>query len=196
MTRADDLRALLAKVEEATGPSRTLEDDLALALGWTRKETFYASEEGDKIDWVDWVRPDGTPGNCPECWTEVLDCAKLLVAELLPGFWHSTTTCWRTADADIGPDFTGPHGDDLLAAGWSQEEHDGAVFQAVVAPGGPIHAECLALVAATLKALIAREALAPPSPEVLATRRAALAAMKAEPTRAALIAREEVEHGR
>lgn len=170
MSRADDLRALLARVEGAV-PCLAIDRAIhnTLCLG------------------------NGDSGWCPAPYTSSLNCAKQLVAERLPGFWHSTTTCWRTADADLGPDFTGPHGDDLLAAGWSQEEHDGAVFQAVVAPGGPIHAECLALIAATLKALIAREALIPPSPEALAQRRAALAAMKAEANGsgyAALIARE------
>lgn len=173
MSRADDLRALLVRVEEAEAGSRDLDNAIHGALGLA----------GGATGW--------TAGH----YTTSLDAAKWVVATVLPGFWHSTTTCWRTADADVAPDFTGPHGDDLLAAGWSLEEHDAVTFSAVVAPGGPIHAECLALIAATLKALIARAGLTPPSPEVLAERRAALAAMKAAPTRSALIA-QEVENGR
>lgn len=180
MSRADELRALLARVEEGR-PCLAMDRAIhnALCLG------------------------NGDSGWCPAPYTSSLNCAKQIVSERLPGFWHSTTTCWRTADADLAPDFTGPHGDDLLAAGWNLEEHDAVTFSAVVAPGGPIHAECLALIAATLKALIAREGLTPPSPEVLAERRAALAAMKAQvdadPARPALLSAlisQEAENGR
>lgn len=172
MSRADDLRALLARVEEAEGGNRDLDNAIHGALGFAGGATGWAAGH----------------------YTTSLDAAKWVVATVLPGFWHSTTTCWRSADADVAPDFTGPHGDDLLAAGWSLEEHDAVTFSAVVAPGGSIHAECLALIAATLKALIAKEALAPPSLEMLVKRRTALAFMKAAPARSALIT-QEVENG-
>ncbi|TNC14866.1 hypothetical protein FF100_04620 [Methylobacterium terricola] len=138
MSRADELRALLARVEEAEGGDLMLEADLLALLG------------GPIHDWPKrWLGLGFHP-------TLRVDEARDLIRRVLPDWWASSGLCSLTGHASIGPDYNGPAAERLKAE-WPEERfHEG--FHADLKPGDGPHRECLALIAALLSALLAREA--------------------------------------
>lgn len=141
MSRADDLRALLARVE--TGDVGTdLDEHLWVAL---------VPDDPEYLMWM--ARRRSFWGPPPILGS--IDAARALVRRLLPDWWASSGLCALTGHASIGPDYNGPAGDRLRRE-WPEERyHEG--FHADLKPGDGPHRECLALIAALLSALIAQE---------------------------------------
>lgn len=80
MDRAAQIADLVARVKAAKGPDRSIEDEIALLLGYSRKETPMYDGEAEAADvWVDWFNPKGERVSCPDCYTESADAALDLV---------------------------------------------------------------------------------------------------------------------
>lgn len=94
------LRALLERVEEATGSDRELDRDLGKALGW--------ENDHGVIICAGYI---GTGS-----FTSSVDASVRLIQEVLPGWWWKTGTCCVSDDACVAPDFNSPvHGARLKA---------------------------------------------------------------------------------
>ncbi len=141
MSRADELRALLARVENSDADSG-LESAIWIALVPDDPE-YQAWQIRRRVSWA-----------APTIMRSV-DAARSLVRRVLPDWWVSSGLCALSGHASIGPDYNGPAGDRLRAE-WPEERyHEG--FHADLKPGDGPHRECLALIHALLSALIARE---------------------------------------
>lgn len=79
------LDKLILALQRAEGPSRALDEEIALACGWTRKPDHSCS-------WL-WMRPDGQgwyrDSDTPPWFTSSIDAALTLVPE---GFWWEVTS--------------------------------------------------------------------------------------------------------
>ena len=114
------LRALLKRVEAATGADPELDAEIAKGLSLYLYVTFYpfplngeAYWEGAEVRHSREVEPfeDYTP--IPK-YTASIDAAIALIERVLPGWWWSIGTCCLSDDARIAPDYNSPiHGDRL-----------------------------------------------------------------------------------
>lgn len=174
MSRADELRALLARVEDEPAGNRGLDETLHATL--RPDDPFWrAIAEGRRL--VDAGHPDqyvicpptgplgGESRMRADTWatsasvgsyTTSLNDARGLVRRLLPDWWASSGLCALSGHASIGPDYNGPAAERLKAEWPEDRYHEG--FHADLKPGDGPHRECLALIAALLSALISQEA--------------------------------------
>ena len=97
---------LIAKLEAATGPSRELDYEIALAVGWSRNPYGRG-----------WLAANGDLCDAPPCLTASIDAALTLV----PEGWHieclstpdkgtSVRNPSRKAACDMGPDLDNDEG--------------------------------------------------------------------------------------
>ena len=129
MVDVQTLSALRTRLQQATGPDRTLDRDLHQVFG-------------------------GTAADHAPRYTGSSDAIDTLLPEILPDFFETSGLCHLTGHASLGPDYNGPNGD-RLRQDWPEEQfHDG--FDADLAPGDGVHRKCLARLDCILQALAAQ----------------------------------------
>ena len=99
-----DYSGLLSRIEQASGPSRELDRDIAEMVGWSRRVVSMGEDDYWRDGDQSWTREDD---DHPPRWTASLDATVALIGRMLPGY------IWSVSDGDEhGPNAFVHHPDD------------------------------------------------------------------------------------
>ena len=143
-----DLHTLRDMMDEATGPSRVI-DDAIMALVYVRDDRSIGTMEDDGSGWKPctdkvWVDPvtDRWVSTAAHAYTSSIDAALALVGRLLPGWWVVTVGEVRMPTRFVSDR------PDPMAWVCRLQRHDDGLEQMATAPTAPL-AIIKAMVAAT-----------------------------------------------